>query len=53
MRCQLDVPEKISKRQLVCLGLEFRGGVWFGDLNLGVTGIEVELKFMRQENPDK
>ena len=52
MRCQLDVPEQMSKRQLVYLGLEFRGGVWLGDLNLGVTGLEVELKFMRQGNPD-
>lgn len=53
MRCQLDVPEQMSKRQLVCLGLEFRGGVLVGDLNLGVTGLEVELKFMRKGNPDK
>ena len=49
----MDVPEQMSKRQLVYLGLEFRGGVWLGDLNLGVTGLEVELKFMRQGNPDK
>ena len=42
----MDVPEKISKRQLVCLGLEFRGGVWFGDLNLGVTGIEIVIEFL-------
>ena len=43
----------MSKRRLVYLSLEFRGGVWAGDQNLGVTSIEVGLKLTRWENTDK
>lgn len=43
------IPEQRSKRQLVYMGLEFRGVVWAGDLNLGVTGLEMGPKFRRQE----
>lgn len=49
-RCQMDVPEQRSERQLVYISLQFKSGVWAGDLNLGVTGIETGLKFTRQEN---
>lgn len=44
----MDFPEQMSKRQLVYLSLEFRGGVW-----AGVTSIEVGLKFIRWENTDR
>lgn len=44
MRCQLYVPVVASLYEP-----EFRGGIWAADLNLGVIGIEMGLKFTRQE----
>lgn len=52
LRCQLYTPEQRSKRQLVYMGLEFRGVVWTGDLNVGVIGLELGPKFKRQENTE-
>lgn len=44
----------MSKRQLVYVGLDFRGAVWAGDLNLRVTDIQVGLKCTKQEeNPEE
>lgn len=39
----------MCQRQLVYMSLEFRGGIWAADLNLGVIGIEMGLTFTRQE----
>lgn len=52
LRRQLYTPEQRSKSQLVYMGLEFRGVVWAGDLNVGVIGLELGPKFRRQENTE-